>query len=325
MLYRPFGTTGIDVSAIGFGCWEIGGGYGQFEESEVIAAIHRALDVGVNLFDTAEAYGFGQSERILGKGLGSRRDEIVLVSKFGISEGGEWPARDGSRKRMMSSIETTLTALGTDYLDAYLVHWPDRETPFDETMRGLEDLVQDGKTRFVGVSNFKADEIAECMAMRRVDIGQYGYHLFDRRQEKAVFPYCEKHSVGMMAYGPLAHGLLTGVFDQDTQFDESDWRSEGGAFNMPLFSGENFARNLSVVEELSTLATERNMAIYELALAWVLSNPVVSVALVGARNPAEVEANLGALEYELSEEDKDVIDAVFVRHGVNTHPDVWVE
>ncbi len=327
MLYRPFGSTGLDVSAIGFGCWELGGSYGRIDESEVIAAIHKALDVGINLFDTAEAYGFGQSEGILAKGLGSHRDDIVLVSKFGIGYGGRGQtSRDATRERMISSIETTLTTLDTDHLDVYLVHWPDRDTPFEETMRGLEDLVQQGKTRFVGVSNFKAQEIADCMAARRVDVGQYGYHLFDRRMELEVFPYCAEHDIAMMVYGPLAHGLLTGTFSADTRFDEGrDWRSRGGAFNMPLFSEENFPRNLAVVEELKTLAAERGMAMYELALAWVLSNPVVSVALVGARTPAEVEANMHAPELTLSADDRQIIDAVFAKYGVDTQPDVWVD
>ena len=324
MLYRPFGNTGLSVSAIGFGCWELGGGYGQIDEGDVVAAVRKALDVGINLFDTAEAYGFGQSERILAKGLGAHRDEVVLVSKFGIGYR-DGRSRNGTRKRMMASIETTLTALDTDHLDVYLVHWPDRETPFEETMRGLEELVRQGKARFVGVSNFKAAEIADCMATGRIDVGQYGYHLFDRRMEKEVFPYCGRHGIAMMAYGPLAHGLLTGAFNADTRFETSDWRSRGGTFNMRLFSEENFPRNLAVVADLQALAAEQGMAIYQLALAWVLSNPVVSVALVGTRTPAEVEANLGALEHELSEHDKQAINAVFARHDVDPRPDVWVD
>ena len=327
MLYRPFGSTGLNVSAIGFGCWEMGGTYGRIDESEVIAAIHKALDVGINLFDTAEAYGFGASESLLAKGLGSHRDDITLVSKFGIGYGGSGKtSRDSTPERMTQSIETTLKALDTDHLDVYLVHWPDRDTPFEETMRGLEDLVQQGKTRFVGVSNFKRAEIADCMAARRVDVGQYGYSLFDRRLEAEVFDYCGEHDIAMMVYGPLAHGLLTGTFSADTRFNEGrDWRSRGDAFNLPLFTEENFPRNLAVVEELKTLAAERGMAIYELALAWVLRNPVVSVALVGARTPFEVEANMHALERTLSDDDMEIIEGVFAKHGVDTRPDIWID
>ncbi|MEE8042290.1 MAG: aldo/keto reductase [Pseudomonadales bacterium] len=326
MEYRKFGLTGLDVSAIGFGCWEMGGTYGPIDEDQVIRAIHTGLDLGINLFDTAEVYGFGQSERLLAKGLADKRKDIVLVSKFGVgyrASGGR--ARDGTRARMMQSIETTLEALNTDYLDVYLVHWPDRETPYEETMRALEDLVQQGKTRFVGVSNFKAEEIADCMTARPVEVGQYGYHLFDRRMELEVFPYCREHDIAIMAYGPLAHGLLTGTFDTQTRFEESDWRSRGGLFNMALFTEENFPRNLLVVEALKQVANERGKAIYELALAWVLSNPAVSVALVGARTPQEVEANMGALDFALSDDDKAAIDAAFAEHHVDTQPNVWVE
>jgi len=327
MEYRPFGTTGMDVSAIGFGCWELGGSYGHFDKTEVIAAIHKALDLGINCFDTAEGYGMGKSEELLARGLGDRRKDIILVTKVGIGykDSGRPKGRDSRKERIMESVENSLRFLNTDYLDVYLIHWPDRQVPFEEPMRALDDLVQQGKVRFSGVSNFKAEETAECMETRRVDVGQYGYHMFDRRRENDVFPYYEEQNIGMMGYGSLAHGLLAGAFDENTTFIESDWRSRGGLFNMPLFTEENFPRNLKVVEELKDVAKDRGKEIYHLALRWVLSNPVISTALVGARNPAEVELNMGALDINLSDDDLKVIDAVFEKHGVDTHPDVWVE
>ena len=327
MEYRPFGRTGMEVSAIGFGCWELGGSYGHIEEGEVIAAIHRAMDLGINCFDTAQGYGFGKSETLLAKGLGERRKEVILVTKFGIGypDSDRDKRRDSRRHRAMESIEASLGFLNTDYVDVYLIHWPDLETPFEETMRAVEDIVQQGKARFVGVSNFRAEEIADCMETRRVDVGQYGYHMFDRRQEREVFPYCLEQGIGMMGYGSLAHGLLAGAFDETTTFGEGDWRSRGGAFNMPLFTEENFPRNLKVVADLKRLAEDRGKALSHLALAWVLSNPVMSVALVGARTPGEVEANMGALGWSLTEADQAEIDAVFEAHGVDTRPDIWVE
>ena len=327
MEYRPFGRTGLEVSAIGFGCWELGGGYGHFDEAEVVAAIHRALDLGINCFDTAEGYGFGKSESLLAKGLGDRRKDIILVSKFGVNypDSGREKNRDSRRERAMASIETSLQNLNTDYLDVYLVHWPDPQTPFEETMRAVEDIAQQGKARFVGVSNFRAEEIARCMETRRVDVGQYGYHMFDRRPERDVFPYCQAHGIGMMAYGPLAHGLLTGAFDARTTFEGRDWRSRGGLFNMPLFTPENFPRNLKVVDALKKLAQAQGKEIYHLALAWVLANPAVSVALVGARRPEEVEANMGAVGWALTEGDRREIDGIFEAQGVDTCPDIWVE
>jgi aryl-alcohol dehydrogenase-like predicted oxidoreductase len=326
MEYRAFGRTGLEVSAIGFGCWEMGGTYGRIEEEEVIAAIHRALDLGITCFDTAEAYGVGKSESLLAKGLGTRRQEVILVSKFGIYRDADQTMRLNSRReRAMASIEASLQRLHTDYLDIYLIHWPDPQTPFDETMRALEDIVQQGKARFVGVSNFRAEEMAACMETRRVDVAQHGYHLFDRRMEQKVFPYCQEHGIGMMGYGSLAHGLLTGTIDQTTTFEATDWRSRGGMWNMPLFSQENLPRNLQVVAALKKMAQARGKEVYHLALAWVLSNPVISVALVGARRPAEVEANMGALSWPLTEADKAEIDAVFEAHGVDTCPDIWLD
>lgn len=327
MEYRPFGKTGLDVSAIGFGCWELGGNYGYFDEGEVIAGIHKALDLGINCFDTAEGYGKGKSEALLARGLGNRRKDVIVVTKVGIgyADSGREKGRDSRRARIMASVENSLRFLNTDYIDVYLIHWPDRHTPFEEPMQVLEDLIQQGKVRFGGVSNFKAEEIDACMKTRRVDVGQYGYHMFDRRMERDVFPYCEAHGIGMMGYGSLAHGLLAGAFDEHTTFEAEDWRSKGGLFNMPLFAEENFPRNLKVVEELKQMAADRGTEVYHLALAWVLSNPVISTALVGVRKPEEVVSNMGALEVALSEGDKCAIDAIFENYGVDTRPDIWVE
>lgn len=325
MEYRPFGRTGLEVSAIGFGCWELGGNYGYFDENEVIAAVHRALDLGINCFDTAEGYGFGKSEELLARALGPRRKDIILVTKFGILYEGREKGRDSRRSMALAAIERSLKFLKTDYIDVYLVHWPDVNTPFEETMLALEEIVQSGKVRFVGISNFRLEQLQACMAARRVDVGQYGYHMFDRRMEKEIFSYCGEHGIGMMAYGSLAHGLLTGTFTPETTFAENDWRSKGGAFGLKLFAPENFATNLAVVEDLKPIAARHGKSMADLALRWVLSNPVVSVALVGFRRPAEVEANMGAIGWSLDQETLAEIDAVFEKHGVDVAPPVWVE
>ncbi len=325
MEYRAFGRTGLNVSAVGYGCWEIGGGYGHFDESEVVAAVQSALDLGINLFDTAEGYGYGQSERLLGKALGARRKEAIVVTKFGIYRPeGEWQ-RDSRREMALAAIDRSLKALGTDYVDVYLIHWPDRETPLEESMRALEEIVQAGKARFVGVSNFTPDQIETCMATRRVDIAQYGYHMFDRRLEREIFPTIAEHGIGLMTYGSLAHGLLAGAFTPETSFDEDDWRSNGIAFNIPLFTEEVFARNVAAVDELKPIAARHGKTVAHLALRWVLSNPVVSVALVGFRRPVEVEEGAASLDWSLDQETLDEINAVFDKHGVDTAPPVWVE
>src|SRR3954469_7421486 len=215
MEYRSFGQTRLEVSVIGFGCWEIGGGYGSIEVQDFEAAVARALDLGINCFDTAEGYGMGASERALGEALGSRRDEAIIVSKFGMNYRDMPNLRDSSRDRVLASIDKTLKNLGTDYLDVYLVHWPDRNVPFEETMTALDDVVRDGKVRFVGLSNFKREEIEACAAVRRVDVVQYGWHMFDRRMQREIFPYCQENDIGVMAYGSLGYGLLTGTLTED--------------------------------------------------------------------------------------------------------------
>jgi aryl-alcohol dehydrogenase-like predicted oxidoreductase len=315
----------LQVSAVGFGCWELGGQYGHYDEGEVINAVQRALDLGVNCFDTAEGYGFGRSEELLARALGSRRKDVILVTKFGIYQRDEKWHRDSTRGQALAAIERSLKFLNTDYVDVYLVHWPDRQTPFEEPMAALEEIVQSGKARFVGVSNFKAEEVATCMATRRVDVGQYGYHLFDRRMEREVFPYCREQGVGMMAYGSLAHGLLTGAFTPQTTFAENDWRRGGRAFGLSLFTAENFPKNLAVVEELKEIAAHRGKTVLDLALRWVLANPVVSTALVGFRKPAEVEGMLGALDWSLTADEMAAIDAAFRKHDVDPAPPVWLE
>ena len=325
MQYRPFGQTGLDVSAVGFGCWELGGGYGHFDENEVIEAVQRALDLGINCFDTAEGYGFGKSEDLLARALGPRRKEITLVTKFGIGYEGREKGRDSRPEMVQAAVERSLKFLKTDYIDVYLVHWPDVNTPFDETMLALEALVQAGKVRFVGVSNFRQEQLRACMAARRVDVGQYGYHLFDRRMDKEIFPYIKENNIGLMTYGSLAHGLLTGAFSPETTFEESDWRSKGGAFGLKLFAPENFATNLAVVEELKQIAARHDKSVANLALAWVLSNPAVSVALIGFRRPAEVEASLGGVDWTLDQATLAEIEAIFQKHNVDVAPPVWLE
>jgi aryl-alcohol dehydrogenase-like predicted oxidoreductase len=330
MEYRPFGQTGIQISAIGIGCWEIGGGYGSIEEADFIKAVNRALDLGINCFDTAEAYGFGASEKSLAKALGSRRKEAVITTKFGIGYKEAPNFRDSGRQRILASIEKSLTNLGTDYVDVYMVHWPDVNTPFEETVLALGDLVKQGKVRAVGISNFRLSQIETSMKARRVDVVQYCWNMFDRRMQKEIFPYCREHSIGVMAYGSLAYGLLTGAFTEDTNFESDDWRARRGRMGginlfQHLFGPDYFPKNVRAVEELKSMAKRYGKSLPQFALRWTLSNPIVSTALVGCRNVAEVEDNVGALGWSISDADMKEIDAIFARNGVDPTPDLWLE
>jgi len=330
MEYRQFGKTDLKVSAIGFGCWEIGGTYGRIDETQFRRAVRQAIDSGITCFDTAEAYGMGISERALGQALGSRRSDVCVVTKFGVGYEEMPTRRDSSRGRVVASIEKSLRRLQTDHVDAYLVHWPDPDTALDETIHALDDIVRQGKARYIGVSNFRLAQIETCMRLRPIDVVQYGWNLFDRRMEAEIFPYCAAQQIGVMAYGSLAYGMLSGTFHAGMQFEESDWRSRGGMLGnlnlfRTLFGPEHFPGNLRAVEDLKRLAAKYGKTLPQFALRWTLSNPVVSTALVGFREPAEVTENLGALGWTISAADMAEIDAVLARHGCVTVPPGWLE
>jgi myo-inositol catabolism protein IolS len=314
MEYRAFGRTGLSVSATGFGSWPMSGDrYGPIKDEEAIRAIHRALDRGVNCVDTAPGYGVGHAEEVVGRALKGRRQDVILVTKCGLVWDPETRTigRDASRAHILEEVDASLRRLGTDVIDVYLVHWPDPHVPFEETFAAMDDVVRAGKVRFVGVSNFTVELIRRCMAVRRVDVIQVGYHLFDRRMEREVFPFCAAQGIGVMGYGSLAHGLLTGAFTPETHFDDQDWRARGVAFGQPILKGENLRRNVGVVERLEReVAEPRGVPVSQVALAWVLRNPVVSTALVGARTPAEVDQNAAGAELRLTDEEVARIEAI---------------
>ena len=313
MQNRRMGDSDLEVSAIGFGCWEMGGNqYGAVDGREEARAVHRAIDLGVTLFDTAAIYGHGHSEEVLGRALGARRREVVLVTKGGLGwkEVGGPIRRDDSYASLLEDMDGSLRRLGTDYVDLYLIHWPDPRTAIEETMEALNELRRAGKARYVGVSNYSADQLREARRTAPICANQVGYNLFDRRWERQMFPTAQELGIGIMAYGPMAHGLLTGAFTKETTFVEWDWRSRGTAFGQALFTPENFPRNVEVAERLKAVAVRLGTTLPKLAIAWVLQHPAVAVALSGTRKPAEIEHNVGALDVQLSRRDLDEIETI---------------
>jgi aryl-alcohol dehydrogenase-like predicted oxidoreductase len=303
------GMTDLQVSRIAFGTWQLGGEWGSFDEREAIAAIRHARELGINLFDTAQAYGFGASERLLGRALRDeldhRRDDVVLASKGGLRMTPDGLVRDSSAAWLRSGVEQSLRALGVDHIDVYQVHWADPDVSFAETAGALQQLVDEGKIRHVGVSNYSVAQMAEFARTRAVETLQPPYHLFRREIEADVAPYALEHDIGVLVYGPLAHGLLSGTMDEDTTFAASDWRSQS-----PLFEGETFRRNLQTVRELERWAGERSHSVSQLAIAWTLAHPAVDVAIVGARRPTHIEDSVGAADVKLTEEDLAEIDEI---------------
>ncbi|HZY56342.1 MAG TPA: aldo/keto reductase [Rubrobacteraceae bacterium] len=309
MRYTRFGQTDLEVSRVCYGTWQGGGDWGSIEESNLEAAIRRALDLGINFFDTAQAYGFGVAEQLLGRALEpeikNRRDEIILATKGGLRMEGNQILRDSSPEWLRQGVEDSLRFLGTDYIDLYQVHWPDPDTPFEETAGVLDEMVREGKIRYVGVSNFDARQMAEFEKTRKIDGLQPPYHLFRRDIEEEILPYCVEHGIGVLVYGPLAHGLLSGKMVSDQEFSEGDWRAQSD-----LFRGENFRRNLETVEELKRFAEERGRPVAQLAGAWTRANPAVDAAIVGARRPDQIEGTAPASEFDLSEDDLREIESI---------------
>ena len=308
MDYTVLGRSGLRVSRICFGTWQFGGEWGAVEREDAIAAVRRALDLGVTFFDTAQAYGFGDSESLLAEALGEdiRRDDVIVATKGGLrpdENGGV--ERDAGSDWLREGVEESLRHLGIEAIDLYQVHWPDPDVPFEETAAALDELVQAGKIRHVGVSNFDARELAEFERTRPVETLQPPYHLFRREIEEDVLPWCEEHDVGVLAYGPLAHGLLSGRFSPGDELPKDDWRSSSD-----LFKGEAFERNLETVEALGRFAEERGATVAQLAVAWTLAQPAVHVAITGARRPDHIEGVAPAAELELGEDDLAEIDRI---------------
>jgi aryl-alcohol dehydrogenase-like predicted oxidoreductase len=314
------GRSGLQVSRIAFGAWQLGGDWGRFDEAVAITAIRRARELGVNFFDTAQAYGFGASERLLGTALRSElnhhRDELVIATKGGLRMTEMGLVRDASPRSLRGGVDASLTALGVDHIDLYQVHWPDPKVPAAETAGALRELVAEGKIAHVGVSNYGAVEMAEFAATLPVETVQPPYHLFRRREiEHDVLPYARAHDVGVLVYGPLAHGLLTGTMTEDTAFDRDDWRATS-----PMFSGAGFQHNLAAVQALEKFAVERGVTVSQLAIAWTLANPAVHVAIVGARQPDHVQDSLAAADLALSRRDLDEIDRIMAATAPVTGP-----
>jgi len=304
MEYTQFGQTALRVSKISYGTWQFGGDWGQVERAQWDAgkaSVQKALELGINFFDTAQAYGFGLAERMLGEALQpylkkGLREEIVLATKGGLRMEGDKLLRDASQGWLRQGVEQSLRNLGVDYIDLYQVHWPDPNTPIEETAQALDQLVHEGKIRYVGVSNYDVEHMQAFERTRKLDSLQPPYSLFRRDIEQEILPYTRQHDIGVLVYGALAHGLLAGAFSPQTTFAADDWRSKS-----PIFRGESFGRNLAVVEHLKRLAQQDGMSVAQLAIAWVLAQPGIDVAIVGAHTPAQLEQTAQAGDIHLTQ------------------------
>jgi aryl-alcohol dehydrogenase-like predicted oxidoreductase len=316
MEFRKLGSRGPEISTIGFGCWAIGGAgwpgsWGAQDDRASTEAVHAALDHGITWFDTAAVYGLGHSEEVLGRALGKRRLDVIVATKFGLVWDDQGTiSRSGRYDSVLREAEASLRRLGTDHIDLYQMHWPDTDdkAPVEETMRALEDLVRSGKVRYVGVSNFDQALLRQALGSRHVDSLQPPYSMLARGVEADLLPFCRQQGVGVVAYSPLASGLLGGRYTDQTTFEAGDWRSRE-----PGFSGEGLRRNLAIIAQLKAVAARFDKTVAQLAIAWVLANPALTAAIVGVRKPEHITSVLPAANWHLDAATMAEIDGI-LRH-----------
>lgn len=313
MQKRKLGKNGPELSIIGLGAWAIGGswtwGWGDSDDQESIRTIQRAIDLGVNWIDTAAIYGLGHSEKIVAQAIKDRRDEVFIATKCGLVWDEKKRIRnDITPESIRHEVENSLTRLGVDVIDLYQIHWPYANHSEAEAWTELSKLKKEGKVRWIGVSNFDAPLLSRCEKIAHIDSLQPPYSLFDRDIEKDILPFCQQHDIGIIPYSPMFSGLLSGRFDR-TKVSSDDWRAKNSMFNEPQLS-----RNLKFVDELRVLADKYGKSVGNMAVAWVLAQPGITSAIVGARTVQQIEENVQVDGVQLSND-----DMVFIKNALNRH------
>jgi len=322
MEYRQLGSSDVKVSAVTMGTWAIGGWlWGGTDDEAAIEGIHRAIDVGMTSIDTAPMYGRGHSEEVVGKAVAGRRDQVQLLTKYCLvwdNDEGEYyfeyefdPGvktkvyRNGRADSIVRECEQSLRRLGTDYIDLYQCHWRDHTTPVAETMEAVDKLIKDGKVRAAGVSNFTVEEIQECCAVLPLASDQPPYSMVNRGIEADVLCHCRENNIGVIVYSPMQLGLLSGKLTMDRVFDGDDQRARS-----PYFKPENRRRVINFMEKLRPIAEAHDATPAQLVINWTIHRPGITAALVGARNPQQVEENAAAAAFKLSDEETRQVDAL---------------
>ncbi len=302
---RSLGNSGLEVSALGLGCMGMSDFYSGRDEEEAIRTIHRAIEFGVTLLDTADMYGVGKNEELIGRAVKGRRGEVILATKFGNmrSEDGKFLGVNGRPEYVKAACDASLRRLGVDYIDLYYQHRVDPLTPIEETVGAMSELVSEGKVRYIGLSEAAATTIRRAHAVHRISALQTEYSLWSRDVEDEILPVCRELGIGFVPYSPLGRGFLTGQIQKFEDLAEDDYRRFS-----PRFQGDNFIKNLELVRRVEEIAAEKGVMPSQLALAWLLAQGNDIVPIPGTKRREYLEENIGALAIELTKEDLARID-----------------
>jgi aryl-alcohol dehydrogenase-like predicted oxidoreductase len=307
-----FGKTGFTVSRLVQGTWVTGGwAWGGSDENESLLAILRAFETGINFIDTAPVYGFGKSEEIVGRAIGQwGREKVTVATKCGLEWDQSQRIRRNSRPdRIMHEAEQSLRRLGIDCIDLLQLHWPDADTPFENSMHALTKLQEQGKIRCFGLSNFSREQILECLRTSPVYTLQPPYNIFERQAEKELLPFCIENEIPTLVYGGLCRGLLTGKFTGNETFPRGDLRR-----NDPMFKADRFKKYADAVKEIKAVATKYGKTSAQFALRWAIQQPGVTCVIAGARTAKQAEENAGALGWEIRSSDLTRVDEILAEH-----------
>src|SRR3954463_10361726 len=305
MKTKKLGSQGLEVSAEGLGCMGMSEFYGDADEGEAVRTIHRALELGVNFLDTADMYGPFTNEKLVGRAIADRRDQVVLATKFGnvrTEDGGRGGIR-GDAEYVRQACDASLERLGVDHIDLYYQHRVDKSVEIEETVGAMKELVEEGKVRYLGLSEASPDTIRRANGVHPISALQTEYSLWTRDPEEAILPTVRELGIGSVAYSPLGRGFLSGRFQSPDDIPEGDFRR-----NNPRFQGENFQKNLELVERVREIAAEKDATPGQLALAWVLAQGDDIVPIPGTKRREYLEENVAAVEIDLSEDDLRRID-----------------
>jgi aryl-alcohol dehydrogenase-like predicted oxidoreductase len=312
------------LSAVGFGCWAIGGDWNNTTDQSSIDAVQRAVDLGINLFDVAPVYGFGHAEEVLGKSLKGRRQKVVVASKCGLL----WDEQRNitnnlTAKSILWEIDNSLRRLNTDHIDIYQLHWPDPNTPIEETMEALQSIKEAGKIRYIGVSNFSVELMKQAMEIGMIVSYQGLYNMLERnpesyheipltyRTQEEILPFCQEHGLAFFPYSPLFQGLLTGTFKARGNFDDNDMRA-----NNPKLKGESFQTYFEMVEKLKGFAQEIGKPLSQVAINWLIKQDAVTSVICGAQNIQHIEENVASTEWDLTDDLMTQIDGILALYQI---------